>query len=76
MEFVAGLQVVGHGLLGVLLMIEVFHAVAGGCVLAELGFVFGLVEFGFVVEIFFGCVFGRSGGGAGFEDVDGVDVVG
>ena len=48
-EVVAGLEVVGHGLLGVLLLVEVLDPVTGVFVLAELRLVLVLVELGFVV---------------------------
>lgn len=49
-EHVAGFEVVGHCLLGVLLLVEVLDAVTGVFVLAELGLVLVLVELGLFVE--------------------------
>lgn len=49
-ELVASLEVVGDSLLGVLLLVEVLHAVTGVLVLAELGLVLALIEFRFIIE--------------------------
>lgn len=49
-ELIAGLEVVGHGLLGVLFLVEVLDPVAGVFVLTELGLVLVLVELGLFVQ--------------------------
>lgn len=51
MEPHARLQVVGHGLLGVLLPVKVLDPVAGVVVLTELRLVFFLVELGVLGEL-------------------------
>ena len=70
-EVVAGLEVVGHGLLGVLLLVEVLDPVTGVFVLAELGLVLALVELRFFVQAFFGVLLLQGV----LEDVDIVDGV-
>lgn len=64
----AGFEVVGDCLLGVLFLVEVLDAVACVFVLSELRLVFGLVELGFFVQVFFIQVV--------FEHVHAVDGVG
>lgn len=72
LELQASLEIVRHGLLLVLLLVEGLDAVAGVLILAELGFL--LV--GIAVDAVGGVgVFGSGMEGA-FEDVDGVDLVG
>lgn len=79
-EAVAGREVVGDGLLGVLLGVEVLDAVACGFVLAEVGLVLGGVEFG-VGVVFDGVdvvdeVRGVFEGGTSLEGLGGDDIRG
>ena len=53
-EVIAGLEVVGDGLEGVLFGVEGLDAVAGIVELAEVGLVFALVEVGLGIEGTFG----------------------
>lgn len=69
----AGLQVVGHRLLLVLLPVEVLDAVARLLVLPELGLVFLAVELGLLIEV--GQPVGHVLLGLVLEHVDGIDGV-
>lgn len=68
-EVIAGLEVVGDGLEGVLFGVEGLDAVAGVVELAEVGLVFALIKVGLGVEGLFGLEVAS-------EHVHRVDVIG
>lgn len=76
----SGFQIVGNGLLGVLLQVEVLNAIARVLIIAEDSLVFFSLEFAGVVNICIGVIQGGCGLGLGlqigFEDVDIVDGIG
>lgn len=69
LEVISGLEVVGHGLEGVLFGVEGLDAVAGVVELAEVGLIFALIEVELGVEGIFGLEVAS-------EHVHRVDVIG